>query len=101
VFKIWDDVKAWFKRSWSIFIARMEVVAGILLGVLTAIDWTALTTLDFKNGIANTETLIVAGILIVKGLISELGRRSGTVETKNATLVPASIVDKAEIQVKQ
>lgn len=98
--KLWDDLKAWFKHSWSIFIARLEVLAGILTGALTAIDWSALANLDFSDGIKNTNTLIVAALLIVKGVVSEIGRRAGTVEAVDSTLVPTSLVGKAEIQVK-
>lgn len=102
MFNEWlNDVKAFFKNSWSIFIARMEVLSGILVGVLGAIDWNSITALDFSNGLRNWNTAIVAGLLVLKGVVSELGRRSGTVETKDNTLVPASVVDKATIKIKQ
>ena len=97
---LYVGVKKWFKRSWSIFIARLEVLAGVLTGALGGLDWTSLANLDWTHGVKNTGTLIVAGLLIVKGLVSEIGRRSGTVETPDATLVPLSVVDKAEIKVK-
>jgi len=89
---IWNDIKAWFKYSWSVFIARLEVLAGILIGALGGIDWTALASLDWSDLKKNTGTLIVAGLLIVKGVISEIGRRAGTVEI-NSQLVPVNIAD--------
>lgn len=89
----WEGIKAWFKRSWSIFIARLEVLAGILVGALTAIDWNALASLDFSHGLKDWNTAIVAGLLIVKGIVSEIGRRVGTVENETGTLVPKSILE--------
>ena len=100
MFKFYDDVKAFFSRSWSILIARLEVLSGILLGALSAIDWTALMNLDFKDGIYNKNTLIVAGLLIFKGIISEIGRRAGTVTTTNDQLVPVNIAEKADLDIK-
>lgn len=89
---LWADTKAWFKNSWSIFIARLEVLVGILIGALAGIDWTALSSLDFSQGFKNHNTLIVSGLIILKGIISEIGRRSGTVENEKGTLVPTSIL---------
>ena len=100
MFNLWTNIKAWFKNSWSILIARLEVLTGFLIGVFGAIDWAALTTLDFKDGIANMNTAIVASLFIIKGIVSEMGRRAGTVENTASTLVPTSIVSKAEITVK-
>jgi hypothetical protein len=98
--KAWNSFKAWFKHSWSIFIARLEVLAGVLTGALGALDWSAIANLDWTQGVKNTGTLIVAGLLIVKGIVSEIGRRAGTVETKDSVLVPTAVVDTAEIKVK-
>lgn len=97
---IWTKVKAFFNKSWSIFIARMEVLSGIILGALGAIDWTALINLDFKDGIYNKNTMIVAGLLVVKGIVSEIGRRAGTVTTVTDQLVPVNIAKKAKVEIK-
>ena len=94
----YNEVKAWFNHSWSILIARLEVLTGFLVGALGAVDWTALTNLDFKDGIYNMNTLIVSILLVVKGVISEIGRRSGTITDKDSTLVPTSVIDKLELK---
>ena len=44
---------------------------------------------------------IVAAMLILKGIVSELGRRAGTVVTTNDQLVPANIAETKKIAVKK
>lgn len=101
MFSNWlDDVKAFFSRSWSIFIARLEVFTGFLLGVLGGIDWTALTTLNWVDAVYSKNNLIFAAILIIKGIISEIGRRAGTVTTTTDQLVPVNIAEKADLAIK-
>ena len=95
-----DKVKAFFAKSWSIFIARVEVFTGFLLGVFGGIDWTALSTLDWSDAIYSKNNLIFAGLLILKGIISEVGRRAGTVTTTNDQLVPVNIATKEGLEIK-
>jgi hypothetical protein len=95
-----NSVKAFFIRSWSIFIARLEVLTGILVGAVGGLDWTALMNLDFKDAISSKNSLIIAGIIVVKGIVSEIGRRAGTVVTSANQLVPANIAAKAGVAVK-
>lgn len=95
--KLWTDIKAWFNYSWSILLARLEVLTGILVGVFGGLDWYALTQLDWSQGIKNTGTMIVAALLVIKGIVSEVGRRSGTVTTANDQLVPVNIAEKAKL----
>lgn len=94
-------IKAWFNYSWSIFIARLEVLSGFLIGALGGIDWTALINLDWRDTIYSKTNLIVAALIVMKGIISEVGRRSGTVTAANDQLVPVNIAEKAEIPLKQ
>lgn len=98
---IWTDIKAWFNYSWSIFIARLEVLTGILVGTLGGLDWYSLTNLDWSQGISNKTNLIVAALLIIKGLVSEIGRRSGTVVTTADQLVPVNIAETKKIPLKK
>lgn len=95
-----NSVKAFFAKSWSIFIARLEVFTGFLLGVFGGIDWTALTNLDWSDAIYSKNNLIFAGILIIKGIVSEIGRRAGTVTTTADQLVPVNIAQKADLEIK-
>lgn len=99
--KMWTDFKAWFNYSWSIFIARLEILSGILVGVIGGLDWYSLTQLDWSQGIKNTGTMIVAAMLVIKGIVSEIGRRSGTVTTTNDQLVAVNIAEKAKLPLKK
>ena len=99
--KYWTDIKAWFNYSWSVFIARLEVLSGILTGVLGGLDWSALVQLDWSQGIKSTGTMIVAALLVIKGIVSEVGRRAGTVTTTNDQIVAVNIAEKAKLPLKQ
>jgi hypothetical protein len=95
------DVKAWFNRSWSIFLARLEVLTGVLVGVFGGLDWTALTQLDWSQGLKSPGTMIVAALLVIKGIVSEMGRRAGTVVAANDQLVPQNIAEAKKIPLKK
>lgn len=72
----WDNTKAFFKRSETIFYARLQVVAGFALAVSSGIDWTQVTTNlnDAKH------SLYLALGLIVNGIVTELLRRRNAPE---------------------
>lgn len=71
----WTAVKAWFKDSETIFLARMEVLVGFIIAVVGAMDWSPLMTFDLSSGFDTKQLLIVGGMIIVKGVISEIARR--------------------------
>lgn len=98
---LWTNIKAWFNRSWSIFIARMEVLVGFLIGVMGGIDWSALINLDWRDAVYSKTNLLVAALIIIKGIVSEMGRRAGTVVAANNVLVPVSVAEKADIPLKK
>lgn len=98
---LWTNIKAWFNYSWSVFIARLEVLTGILTGVIGGLDWTALTQLDWSQGIKSTSAIIVSALLVIKGIVSEIGRRAGTVTTANDQIVPVNIAEKAKLPLKK
>lgn len=95
------DVKAFFKRSWSIFLARLEIFTGFIIGVIGAIDWSGFASIDFDAGFSNNQLFWMSIGLVVKGIVSEIGRRSGTVETKTSQLIPVNIAEKNDIPVKK
>ena len=98
---VWTKIKQWFNYSWSIFLARLEMLSGFLLGVVGGIDWDALANLSWGDAIYSKNNLIFAAILLIKGIVSEIGRRAGTVTAMNSQLVAANIADKAKIKVKE
>ena len=99
--KLWTDFKAWFNYSWSVFIARLEVLSGILIGIFGGLDWTALIQLDWSQGLKSTGTMIVAALFVIKGIVSELGRRAGTVTIANDQIVAVNIAEKAKLPLKK
>ncbi len=67
----WDNTKAFFKRSETIFYARLQVFSGFMLAAFTGIDWTTITMkLDDAK-----QSLYLASGLIANGIITELLRR--------------------------
>lgn len=69
---MWDKIKIWFHKSETIFWARLQVVLGILLGVLTY----ALQDPNFNSAIAAVvEPKYVPLYLIGFGVLTELLRR--------------------------
>lgn len=64
---MWDKIKSWFKESVTIFWARVQTIAGVLLSVLGAVDLSPLgTALPSKY----------AGVwLVISGIVTELARR--------------------------
>lgn len=96
-----DKVKGWFKHAWSIFIARAEVFVGFIIGVVGAVDWAGYASFDFGAGFSHNQLFWFSIGLVIKGIVSEVGRRSGTVTTTTDQLVPVNLVKKAKLEVKK
>lgn len=97
----WADTKAWFNKSWSIFIARMEVLVGFIVGAVGGIDWSALVNLNWYDAVYSKTNLLVAALIIIKGVVSEMARRSGTVVISTDQLVPVNVAEKADLPLKK
>lgn len=96
-----DKVKAWFNNAWSIVIARAEIFAGFVIGVVGAIDWAGFANIDFDAGFTNNQLFWFSIGLVIKGIVSEVGRRSGTVVTTQDQLVPVNVAKKADLEIKE
>src|SRR5690606_15031721 len=88
--KSWTAVKEWFSYSQSILIARLEVLAGFIIGVFSFIDWSAFTSIDF-TGITSSQLGLIALGLVIKGVISEMARRMNTVDVPKVGLLPTQV----------
>ncbi len=62
---MWDKLKAWFSRSETILFARLQVLAGAVWAVLTAVD---------LSPVLEPKWLTVW--LIASGVVTELARRA-------------------------
>lgn len=91
----WDAVKAWFKYSWSIFLARAEMVTGVVIAAVSSVDFSSLIS-GIQSGLTWGQGTVIGGLLVLKGIVSELGRRQGTVELSDGQMIPANISEKKE-----
>lgn len=71
----WDQAKSFFKRSETIFLARMESLGGLLIAGIEGIDWTAITAFDFSDAAASKTALMTGLGMFIHGLVIEAGRR--------------------------
>lgn len=88
--KIWDNVKAWFKKSETIFLARLEIFTGFIVGVIGAVDWIGFANSDIL-GLSKNQLLLLSAMFILKGIIAEYSRRRNTVTIDNQ-LIPTNLV---------
>lgn len=79
----WDEVKAFFKYSETIFLARLDMLSGLVLATLGSLDYTDFTSIDFSVASAKQVTWLGIGIFI-KGIVSEfVRRRNATFKSKD------------------
>ena len=68
-----EKVKAWFRNSWTIFVARIQYVVGFVGAALIAkfsdYDFSQLASLDAKSAFKMLAYAVVAGI------VTEVARR--------------------------
>lgn len=69
---LWESTKDFFKRSETVFYARLQTLAGFALAVLGTMDWAQIQTWDFTT----PRQVAWLGIgLVVNGLVTEVLRR--------------------------
>ncbi len=69
---LWDNTKAFFKRSSVIFYSRLQSLSGFVLAVMGTIDWSVVKDWDFTTP---KQTAWLGFGLIVNGTITEILRR--------------------------
>lgn len=76
----YDAIKAWFKRSWTILLARATVLAGLVTAAVAQMDWSPLWTSIGTGTDFNWKQLSAIAISVVAGgLVLELAKRSKAV----------------------
>lgn len=97
---MFETIKGWYQKAWdwsynagSIVLARLTSLTGVFVGALSFIDWSPIYTLFGSPSLEfnRTQTLFLGAILFVQGLVQEIVRRSNTVVTESAKLIPAQI----------
>jgi len=71
----WDGVKVFFKRSETVFLARLETITGVVIAGVGAMDWSPLLSLNIQSGIDSTVVMWLGGISAAKGIVTEWARR--------------------------
>lgn len=72
----WEETKAFFLYSKSVFLARMTVVSGFLISASSLLDWSPLLSLvGVDTGFSKHQLFWTGAIVAIKGLFDELARR--------------------------
>lgn len=76
----WDDVKAFFKYSETVFVARLTMLTGFITTALGAVDWSPLYSLIGTDpGFTKNQVMWLGITTFGKGLLDEyLRRRNST-----------------------
>jgi hypothetical protein len=72
----WEEVKAFFKYSETIFVARLQSLIGLLTAVVATVDWSPVfNLLGIDTGFSYKQTFWLGIGLFFKGIMDELLRR--------------------------
>lgn len=72
----WERTKAWFKYSETIFLNRLEVLMGFIIGAFSLMDWSPLLSLfGTTTGMNWKQTTAIGSAMIARGIIGEAVRR--------------------------
>ena len=71
----WEHVKAFFKYSHAIFLARLTFLVGFALAVIGSLDWSPLLSLDIDTGFSKNQVVWLGIVTIFKGILDEVARR--------------------------
>lgn len=103
----WSGIKAWFKHSETILLARIELISGFVITAVSAMDWSPLLSMGVDTGFTWKQGMVLGSITLAKGLITELARRRNTQQIGDR-LIPTDVVikeavatEEKEIEVKE
>lgn len=74
--KWWEELKAFFKYSETIFLARLTAFSGLITATVGSVDWSPVFNgLGVDTGFSWKQTTWLGLGIFVKGIIDELARR--------------------------
>lgn len=83
----YDKFWAWCKNSGTILLARLSVLAGIIVTAFTTIDWSILYALfGDPAGFTAKQAYSIGGWLLLQGILMEIIRRKNTKEINNVLI---------------
>lgn len=72
----WEEVKAFFKYSETILIARVQALFGLITMTISSVDWSPVfNLLGVDTGFSYKQTFWLGFGLFFKGILDELARR--------------------------
>lgn len=72
----WEEAKAFFKYSETIFLARLTAFGGLITAVMGSVDWSPVFNgLGMDTGFSWKQTTWLGIGIFFKGIIDELARR--------------------------
>lgn len=72
----WEELKAFFKYSETIFLARLTAFTGLLTAVTGSVDWSPVFNgLGMDTGFSWKQTTWLGIGIFFKGILDELTRR--------------------------
>lgn len=76
----WDECKAFFKYSETIFLARLTAFTGLITAVAGSVDWSPVFNgLGLDTGFSWKQTTWLGIGIFFKGILDELARRRNMV----------------------
>lgn len=72
----WEELKAFFKYSETIFLARLTAFGGLITAVAGSVDWSPVFNgLGMDTGFSWKQTTWLGIGIFFKGILDELARR--------------------------
>lgn len=72
----WEEAKAFFKYSETIFLARLTAFSGLMTAVVGSVDWSPVFNgLGLDTGFSWKQTTWLGIGIFFKGILDELTRR--------------------------
>ena len=97
----WEKLKVWFKRSETIFLARMTAIVGFVTAAVGQFDWAPLWSFLSTGTEFTSKQLLWIGVSIAGyGLTMEIARRRGTKEIDGNLIPTAASVTPVKIKTK-
>ncbi len=72
---LWASIKAFFKHSTTILVARITALTGLVTAAAGLMNWGPLLGLNLDTGLSRNQVFWIGGVTFVQGLITELARR--------------------------
>lgn len=96
--ELYNKIKAWFKYSETVLLARIEAISGLVIASISALDWSPLLTLGIDTGASLKQGIYLGSIMFVQGILTEWARRRNTIEV-DSKLIPTEIVKSVTTEV--